>query len=77
MNLREGFDLEKYTEYEKLGRQLQQMTLRAVAEKFEVHASSITAIRKLDDNDISLIRELGVERKRMMVKRARLRTQLK
>lgn len=71
-----NYSIEDHVEYEKLGQQLQEMTVNAVAVKFEIHISAVTAIRKLDDDDIRLIRELGYERDRMMARRLALRVML-
>lgn len=71
------YDKANHVEYEKLGEQLKQMTAQAIAIKFEIHYSAITSLCRLDDDDIRLIREVMVERQKMMLRREELRMMLK
>ena len=77
MKTNNNHDHAHYVEYIKLGKQLSQMTTTAIAFKFEVHPSSITSLCKLEDDDIRLIREVIVERKKMILRRQELRLKLK
>ena len=70
-------DQKYYMEYLKLGEQLQQMTNQAIADKFELDKMAITSIRKLDDDDLRLIRALVVEKEVMMRRRKELRNKLR
>jgi len=77
MNPKGTYDKANHIEYEKLGKELDQTTCKAIARKFEIHYSAVTSLLRLDDDDIRLIREIMKERRRIMKRREELRQMLK
>ncbi len=66
-----------YDEYLRLGKELKQTTGYSIAEKFGVHVMAVSSLARMDNNDLRLIRELLLDRKRSMVRRKELRLILK
>ena len=62
-----------HSEYLKIGLELKQLTVKAIAAKFDINHLAVTSIRRLDDDDLRLIRELIKERERLLLRRAELR----
>ncbi len=61
-------------EYKSLGETLRALTIKDIADKFDVPPSTVTSLFKITPEDIYLIKQLCDERKKMINRRKEIRT---